>query len=413
MAVSKAAKIEAKVAAVDRAETPSAMEPLLLSQSFKGRDHLNDLVLQLSMASEGLRRSLPSPMVSAVADLVRGMNCYYSNLIEGHNTHPVDIERAISNDYSEDPLKRNLQLEARAHIEVQRWIDDGGVQGRCTTLGAILEIHRRFGDLLPKELLLVTEPETGRTLRVTPGELRDRDVRVGRHVPISPGALTGFLRRFEEVYGSIGRLETLIAAAGAHHRLLWIHPFLDGNGRVARLMSHAVFLEVLHTGGLWSVARGLAHSKGAYKEHLAKCDAPRQGDLDGRGALSEKALGDFTRFLLEVCLDQVRFMEELMQPKRLRTRILLWAEEETKNGLLPPKSGQLLDAALYRGEIPRGEVATLLETSERSARRVASALVDRGVFRSESSRAPLRLAFPAGLAGRWMPGLFPDHPAQA
>lgn len=44
------------------------------------------------------------------------MNCYYSNLIEGHDTHPTDIERALKNDYSNDPRKRDLQLVAKAHI---------------------------------------------------------------------------------------------------------------------------------------------------------------------------------------------------------------------------------------------------------------------------------------------------------
>ena len=47
------------------------------------------------------------------------MNCYYSNLIEGHDTHPIDIERALKNDYSQDAHKRDLQLEAKAHIAVQ------------------------------------------------------------------------------------------------------------------------------------------------------------------------------------------------------------------------------------------------------------------------------------------------------
>ena len=102
-------------------------------------------------------------------------------------------------------------------------------------------------------------------------------------------------------------------------------------------------------------------------------------------------------------------MEELMQPKRLRARILLWVDEETKTNSLPPKSGQLMEAVLYRGEMPRGDVATQLEMSERSARRIISSLLDKGVLRSESSRAPLHLAFPAAIAGRWMPDLFPDH----
>jgi Fic family protein len=177
---------------------------------------------------------------------------------------------------------------------------------------------------------------------------------------------------------------------------------------VARLMSHAVLLETLDTGAVWSVARGLARNVQGYKAHLANCDLPRRNDLDGRGNLSEEMLADFTKFFLEVCIDQVSFMEGLMQPDRLRTRILLWAEEEARLGALPARSGGILEAVLYRGELPRADAAAVVGTGGRQARRVVSALVDRGVLTSASARAPLRLAFPAALASRWMPGLFPD-----
>ena len=112
-----------------------------------------------------------------------------------------------------------------------------------------------------------------------------------------------------------------MAAAAAHHRLLWMHPFLDGNGRVARLMSHAMLLSALDTGAVWSVARGLARNVQQYKGLLANCDLPRRNDLDGRGTLSEEALAEFTRFFLGVCIDQVKFMETLVQPDRLRARV--------------------------------------------------------------------------------------------
>ena len=397
--------------AIDRGERPSGMEPLLLSEGSPHRPALNDTAVELAATSAGFRRSLPAGVVKALADLVRAMNCYYSNLIEGHDTHPVDIERAMKNDYSADARKRNLQLEAKAHVSVQSWIDGRGVTGRAVAADAICEIHRRFGELLPEELLKVSDPETGETVIVIPGQLRRRNVKVGRHIPISPGAVPRFLVRFEEVYGGLGRSETILAAAAAHHRLLWIHPFLDGNGRVARLMSHAVLLDALDTGGIWSVARGLARSENSYKAHLASCDALRRNDLDGRGALSEEALAAFTRFFLETCLDQVRFMEQLVQPNRLRDRILLWAEEEIRANNLPAKAGQALEAVLFRGELPRGDVAALLGTSDRQARRVMSALLKRGVLVSGSPRAPLFLAFPAALAPRWMPGLFPEKTA--
>jgi Fic family protein len=393
----------------DEDESPALMEPLLIGEFSRHRAELTEMVVHLVGKSAGFRRSLPDGVLTALAYLVRAMNCYYSNLIEGHDTHPIDIERALKKDYSEDPRKRDLQLEAEAHIAVQQWIDEGHLRGRATSREGICEVHRRFSERLPDELLWTTNPDTGQRKRVVPGELRREHVQVGRHIPVSPGALPRFLARFEEVYSRLGVAESTLAAAAAHHRLLWIHPFLDGNGRVARLMSHAMLLDALDTGSVWSVARGLARNVDRYRGHLTACDLPRRNDLDGRGNLSEEELAEFTRFFLRVCLDQVDFMEGLVQPDRLRARILLWVEEETRLGALLPKSGAVLEAILYRGELPRGEVSGLLGSSDRQARRTVSLLVERGVLVSESSRAPLRLAFSAALAARWMPGLFPER----
>ena len=217
--------------------------------------------------------------------------------------------------------KRNLQMEAKAHIAVQKWIDGGGLSGgRAVTEKGIREIHRRFCEALPKDLLWAEDPDTNQRVRVVPGELRKGDVRVGNHIAVSPGAVPRFLERFEQVYGSARKMESILSTAAAHHRLLWIHPFMDGNGRVARLMSHAMMLETLETGGVWSVARGLARNVQQYKNLLANCDQTRRNDLDGRGTLSEEALAEFTRFFLTACIDQVDFMESLTQPDRLRER---------------------------------------------------------------------------------------------
>lgn len=385
------------------------MEPLLLGEAAQRRAGLPDLALQLAQKSAGLRRSLPSPLLGSLGTLVRTMNCYYSNLIEGHITHPIDVERALDNDYSADPRKRDLQREARAHITVQEWIEGGGLTRKAVAVESIREIHRRFCEQLPRDLLVVANPDSSKEVEVVPGELRTRHVKVGGHVAISPGAVPRFLNRFENVYGGLGPIDTVMAAAAAHHRLLWIHPFIDGNGRVARLVSHAMLLDTLETGAIWSIARGLARRVGDYKQHLAACDRTRRNDLDGRGNLSGEQLLAFSRFFLETCIDQVDFMERLIQPDGLRARILLWAEEEIRLGHLPQRSGSILDAALYRGDLPRGDVAGIVGTGERHARRVVSSLIDRGVLRSDTSRAPLRLSFPAALASRWMPGLFPDY----
>jgi len=404
--------IKADIKAVeDRGEVVSLMDPLLIGEGSRHRGGLVDLALDLVQKATEFRHSLPQSLLPSLADLVRAMNCYYSNLIEGHDTHPIDIERAMKNDYSQDARKRDLQVEAKAHITVQKWIDSGGLKGRTVTSDSVRDIHRRFCELLPEDLLWAEDPETKERVRVVPGGLREKDVRVGAHMAISPGAVPRFLQRFEEAYGRLSKTDLILGTAAAHHRLVWVHPFVDANGRVTRLMSHAMLLETLDTGAVWSVARGLARNVEAYKQHLAACDSTRRNDLDGRGNLSEEALSRFTDFFLRTCIDQVEFMKGLMQPDRLRTRILLWAEEETRVNTLPPKSGSILEAVLYRGELPRADSAEVVGVGARHARRIVAALVERGVLSSESPRAPLRLVFPAALAAHWMPGLFPEKVA--
>jgi Fic family protein len=387
------------------------MEPMIVGSDSKHRSALTDLALELAQRSASLRASLPTGIVEALAILVRTMNCYYSNLIEGHDTHPVDIERAMKGDYSNDKKKRNLQLEATAHIQVQAWIDAGGLtKEESTTTAGILEIHKRFCNLLPPDLLKIEDPKTGETAQVIPGALRNQDVRVGEHIAISPDAVPRFLNRFEEVYSVLGKSETILSTAAAHHRLLWIHPFLDGNGRVARLVSYTQLLKTLETGGIWSVARGLARNESMYKRHLTACDAPRQGALDGRGNLSEECLAQFTRFFLGICLDQVKFMESLVEPSSLKTRIFLWAEEEIRLDKMHPSTIKLLESILYRGELLRGDVPEIVGLGGRHSRRmIITPLLNRGVLSSPTERGPLHLAFPSALASRWMPGLFPPE----
>ena len=169
----------------------------------------------------------------------------------------------------------------------------------------------------------------------------------------------------------------------------------------------------LDTGALWSVARGLARKVDTYKQLLANCDRMRRNDLDGRGNLSEEALVDFTRFFLKMCIDQVEFMEKLVQPNELRARIHLWLEEEAARKRINPKAGLLLDAILYRGEVPRGDVAQILGLSTRYSRGTVTKLTEQGVVACETPYGPLRVVFTAKLAPRWMPGLFPEQPARS
>ncbi len=385
----------------DNGENISSMEPLLVPMESAAYSELIDISMDLIAKSTALNSALPLSIVDSLSKLVRTMNCYYSNLIEGHNTHPVEIERAMLEDFSRDKKKRELQLEALAHIEVQQWLDSGMFNEPVTSASTIKEIHKRFCSLLPDDLLVIDDQI------VEPGVFRSKFVQVGKHVAVSPGAVERFLDRYSTVYSQSSRSQALMSVPAAHHRLLWIHPFMDGNGRVARLMAHTQLLRLLDTGGIWSVARGLARKEQEYKSHLMACDNRRRNDLDGRGNLSLEALIEFTRFFLLVCIDQVEFMGKLIEPNNLRNRVLSWTGRQSEAGLLPQNSVVLIQAVLFKGELTRQEAPFLLGVTDRQARRVTSALVEKGLLTSQTDKTPFKLAFPAGLASEWMPGLFP------
>ena len=210
-------------------------------------------------------------------------------------------------------------------------IDRGDGPSPVMSEAFITWTHRNFCERLPAEMLVVENPKSGRKITMGPGVLRSEHVRVGRHVAPDPVDLPAFIKRFAEGYTSpnLSRLRKIIGVAASHHRLAWIHPFLDGNGRVARLFSHALLRELDLGSEFWSVSRGLARSVDNYKTMLQAADEPRRGgDLDGRGNLTMAGLTEFCRYFLSICIDQIDFMEGLLEPSELLRRMEIWAKRD-------------------------------------------------------------------------------------
>ena len=386
---------------------PYSMEPMLPSDP---ESELADVALDLVAKASALAGQIHGRVQDAIGELVRSMNCYYSNLIEGHDTHPRDIERALAASYSRDARRRELQFEARAHVELQRAIDTGEDPDVAPTSVEYLRwLHGEFCSRLPEKFLNVENSDTGDRIRIVPGEFRTGGVVVGAHVPPSADELPTFLLRFEEAYAPerLSKNLRILSVAAAHHRLLWIHPFYDGNGRVARLMSHAMLLRCGVGSSLWSAARGLARNVVRYKTALARADEPRHGDLDGRGSLSDRMLREFTRFFLDTCIDQVDFMGSLLQPSELLRRMKLYVDDEVAAGRLPRGSLALLREAYLAGEVERGRAADLTGYRERRGRQVLSTLIERRLLVSQGPRAPVRMGFPLDVLERWFPKLYP------
>jgi Fic family protein len=391
-------------------ESPSRIEPVRLASV---PEEVNDLVAELSAASSSLGNRLHQKTASNLADLVRVMNCYYSNLIEGHNTRPRDIERALTGDFDTDESRRSLQIEATAHIRVQQEIDQQFALGELpepASSAFIQWLHLAFYHGASSEMLTIKKERV--SFVMTPGEWRtlpEHDNAVGRHVPPSSERVADFMSYFEEKYrfDNLRAGGRILAMAAGHHRFNYIHPFPDGNGRVSRLMSHAMGLQAnIGAHGLWSVSRGLARgidSRSEYKAHMDHADTERQGDLDGRGNLSEKALVDFVTWYLRVCLDQVLFMSSLFDLGTLSNRLQRYVE---RSETLKPEANYLLQEALIRGEFERGAASRITGLPERTARRVLNSLVDEGLLGSSTPKSPVSLRFPANSLEALFPKLY-------
>jgi len=393
------------------AESVARIEPARLEEP---TTDIADVIAELAASSATLGKALHPRTAANLADLVRVMNTYYSNLIEGHNTRPRDIERALAGELDKDEGRRNLQLEAAAHVRVQREVDRMGNDGTLPPPASrefILWLHREFYRDAPEAMLLIKTVRA--ELRMEPGEWRTRpeeDVEVGRHVPPSSARVADFMRYFEERFQvqKMGRATQTMAIASAHHRFNYIHPFLDGNGRVSRLMSHAMAWSAnIGSRGLWSISRGLARgleSRADYKQMMDRADSPREGDLDGRGNLSQKALQEFVLWFLRVCLDQITFMSGLFELDRLAERFKAYV---LRSADLKPEAVALLQEALIRGQFERGEVGRITGLPERSARRVLNDVLRAGLLASETPKGAVSLRFPADALEDLFPRLYP------
>jgi Fic family protein len=393
-------------------ESTNRIEPARLEEVAEA---IADVTAELSAAGAVLGSALHATTAANLASLVRIMNTYYSNLIEGHDTRPRDIERALAGNFDQDEERRNLQLEAAAHVRVQAEVDRMAMEGTLpepASMEFICWLHREFYRDCPEEMLRIRSANA--EFKMEPGEWRTRaehDVAVGRHIPPASNQVDDFMRHFETRYrfADLGKAAQIIAIPAAHHRLNYIHPFPDGNGRVSRLMSHAMALKAgIGAQGLWSVSRGLARgleSRGDYKRMMDYADSPRQGDLDGRGNLSQRALTEFTLWFLKVCLDQVNFMSSLFDLGNLGRRLQLYVD---RNDHLKPETARLLQEALIRGQFDRGEAPRITGLPERSARRVLNDAVTEGLLASATPKTPVSIRFPVTALETLFPRLYPE-----
>ena len=388
----------------------SQFEPLLPASN--RRDALLEKAHHLQRVAHAAQGRAHVSVMEVLAPLLRAMNSYYTNRIEGQHTLPAEIEQALRRDFAADPDTRRRQRLAVAHMATEAWAAQHAAHTDWPRLfepSVVQVLHQHlFAQLPPSDL----QSEQGEAL--VPGVWRNRDVSVGGHVAPRAQALPFFMARFAEVYGRTRAGElAVVAVAAAHHRLAWVHPFIDGNGRVARLHSQVLLQGLGLTHGIWSPLRGLARSQARYYELLAQADLHRRNDLDGRGNLSEEGLVKFCDYFLDVCIDQASFMTELLDMQALKSRMAAClAFEASQEG-----SGIRMEALVpmhylfLGGPMERGAFKAMTGMSPRSADRVLAALLERNLVASDTPKGAIRFAVPLHALRFYFPALWPEAEA--
>ncbi|QNB06753.1 Fic family protein [Herbaspirillum frisingense] len=360
----------------------------------------------------------------ALAAILRAMNSYYSNKIEGQHTYPADLEDALHRHFSADAEIHTRQILALAHMEVEKEFE---IRARTVMWEHmfrtewICAMHAALYTRLGQDNLAILDQKGRRRGHLQPGSLRRHAVKVGDHIAPDSKLLPDLLTHFHDRYGKVQYREVskIIVAGASLHRLSWIHPFEDGNGRISRLQNHVLLSQLGLSEGLWSPMRGLARNQQAYYGALHQADLPRRNATDGRGELSSKGLADFIRFWLDTCLDQVRFMGQLLSLPEMETRYislaLLFVHDFGREPVLHHRSAlrpELLGRALYRlfrlGQMERGEFKAALDTSDRTASRLVSRLLEQRLLVSEGRLGVLQPGFPLASFRYLFPGLWPE-----
>lgn len=352
--------------------------------------------------------------------LLRAMDAHDSLALEGLQVSPMDVERALRSgdvpggglDALDDAGARR-QRRVVAHMDTQaaleaRW---GGWSGQqIWSAQMVRDIHQDLFARLPQADLVLPAGQA-----MVPGALRRRSAGAALHAAPAPAAVGALLARWGAVYGGVRRGELqLVAVAASHHRLAWIHPFPDGNGRVARLHTHLALGALGLTQGLWSPLRGFARGDAAYRAQLAAADAPLVDPADGSGERSEQALAAWVAYVLALCQDQVAQMAGLLDLSGMKDRIaacLAYEENVVRQGVRSASLRALHYLMLAPAALERSDFKALLGLGERLATAQVTALLRRGLLVTDSPHGKLRFGVPQHALRFYFPALWPEAEA--
>jgi len=100
----------------------------------------------------------------------------------------------------------------------------------------------KYGDISIQDILEIHRRVIGNVDPVEAGLFRRTQVFVSNHQPPPPTLLSTLMGKFVQWLNSAHNLHPVRHAALAHYKLVFIHPFLDGNGRTSRLLMNLILM---------------------------------------------------------------------------------------------------------------------------------------------------------------------------
>lgn len=383
------------------------LEPIVPSPTYPA--DVLELADSLPFLAGQLEGQVSPETTKRLGKLMLLTNSYYSNLIEGQYTEPAELSTRIQR-----RAAKELGVLAVEHIEAQ-----GGLERLMTLLGPdiswpemfaprLLEmIHRRLFKGAREDDLRLSEDRL-----MTPGQLRNdaqQNVIVGDHFAPAWESVMPMVLRLQQVYGAMSDPRSrLLASLAYHHRLAYVHPFEDGNGRVARMITHLQLVKIGIASPLWSISRGLARKQNEYYGRLKAADQSRRGDLDGRGQLTQAGLIEFVRFMLGVCKDQMEYTRNALRLPALRERLetIVRFESRFTAAGVKPEAARALHLLIIQGEVSRADFKVYFGLHDKTATNQLKELIQLGVVEAPSPKSrELYPGFPVWFAQLVFPDL--------
>lgn len=362
------------------------------------------LAERLCINSAKLENLHNQSITNSLKKIFRVVNVYYSNRLDSKEMEFSHVYDALFENRVD-----SLSYLSLAQYRLQLFLEEH--KNNCKnpyTKEFITDIHKNFFIQKHMDEFLVLKNQN---LSMRAGEFRDKNVMVRKHEAPSFGIIPLLFTQFEASYTpslSHNKISKLIYALCSFHRVLWIHPFLFSNERIARIYLDFLMQFIDIEGyGLWSFSRGIRKNESEYKERLKQADQKANTINDGQGPLTNEGLREYLLFMLKIANEEIEYSLKNMQilPKRVQNYVKLSREGFFDAEELPKNTDALFEKIFLYGDVKRGDIKNIIQKQDRSATYFTQSLTKQNIIYSDTPRGDIKINFNAHFVQKLFPEL--------